>query len=60
MTTHAAIRFVAGESAALLATSLAQEVLRSMLVHKLKLAVLCVFVLATGVSGAGYSASAGE
>ncbi len=54
MTARAAIRFVAGQSAAPLASVLAQEVLRSMLATKLKLTLLSLFLLGSIATGAGY------
>jgi RNA polymerase sigma factor (sigma-70 family) len=57
-TTRAAIRFAAGHAAgeALPAstTALAQEVLKSMLIHKLKLVGLTLLVLGAVATGAGY------
>ena len=54
ITARAAMRFVAGQSAAPLASALAQEVLRSMLATKLKLTLLTLFVVGTIATGAGY------
>ena len=58
ITTRAALRFAAGPAAveALSAstTALAQEVLRSMLIHKLKLVALTVLFLGAVATGAGY------
>ncbi len=58
-TTRAAIAFAGGHAAvggALTApaTAMAQEVLRSMLIHKLKAATLSLLLLATLATGAGY------
>ena len=54
MTARAAIRFVAGQSAAPLAAALAQEVLRSFLATRLKLTLLSLFLLGTMATGASY------
>ena len=60
ITTRAALRFAAGPAAvdALSAstTALAQEVLRSMLVHNLKLAALVALLLGAAATGAGFLA----
>ncbi len=53
MTTRAALQFAAGHAVAPLAAALAQEVLRSMLIHKLKLTVLTLLCLGTVAAGAG-------
>ncbi len=55
-TTRAAIRFAARHAAAggAPAAAMAQEVLRSMLIHKLKATALSLVLLATLVGGAGY------
>jgi RNA polymerase sigma factor (sigma-70 family) len=56
-TTRAAIHFAAGpaagETIAASTSALAQEVLRSMLIHKLKLVMLALLVLGAVASGAG-------
>ncbi len=52
-TTRAAIHFAAGHSAAPLATALAQEVLRSMLSHKLKSLAISLLLLGAGATVAG-------
>ncbi len=61
-TTRAAIQFAVGsavgEALSASTTSLAQEVLRSMLIHKLQLVVLTLLVLGAVVTGAGYSIDA--
>ncbi len=54
MTTRAALNFAAGQAAAPAVMALAQEVLRSMLIHKLKLSVLTVLFLGAVATGAGY------
>ncbi len=54
VTTGAAIQFAAGKSAAPLATALAQEVLRSMFVARLKLTALTLLMIGTAATGAGY------
>ena len=54
ITTRAAIPFAAGQAAAPAVMALAQEVLRSMLIHKLKLTVLTLLFLGALASGAGY------
>ncbi|MFI5453829.1 MAG: sigma-70 family RNA polymerase sigma factor [Isosphaerales bacterium] len=57
-TTRAAIHFAAGQAAAQAvsasATTLAQEVLRSMLLNKLKFTVLTLLTLGAVATGAGY------
>ncbi|MFI5459789.1 MAG: sigma-70 family RNA polymerase sigma factor [Isosphaerales bacterium] len=53
-TTRAAIRFAAGQTAGEAASALAQEVLRSMLLHKLKVTVLALLALAAVATGAGF------
>jgi RNA polymerase sigma factor (sigma-70 family) len=57
--TRAAIHFAAGpaagEALAASTSALAQEVLRSMLLHKLKLVALTLLVLGAVAAGAGYS-----
>ena len=50
-TTAAAIRYAAGQSAAPLATAVAREVLRSMFMSKVKLALLSILLLASGAVG---------
>ncbi len=61
-TTRAAIQFAAGpaagEALAGPTTALAQEVLRSMLIHKLKLVAFAVVLLAAVAGGASYSVEA--
>jgi RNA polymerase sigma factor (sigma-70 family) len=54
ITTKAAIRFAAGQVAATLAASLAQEVLRAMFVNKLRLIATTLLLLAALATGAGY------
>ncbi len=54
LTTRAALNFVAGHTAAPSAASLAQEVLRSMLLHKLKFLATTLMLLAAVATGAGY------
>ena len=54
VTTRAAVQFAAGKSAASLATAVAQEVLRSMLATRMKLAALTVLMIGTAATGAGY------
>ncbi len=58
LTTRAAVRFAADGAAvdtiSALTTSLAQEVLRSMLVHKLKLIAVSVVFLGAAATSAGY------
>jgi RNA polymerase sigma factor (sigma-70 family) len=54
MTARAAIQFAAGQAAAPAVTALAQEVLRSMLVEKLKLTALTLLFLGAVASGAGF------
>jgi len=53
-TTKAAIRFAAGQSAGEAASALAQEVIRSMLLHKLKLTVLALLALVAVATSAGF------
>jgi RNA polymerase sigma factor (sigma-70 family) len=57
-TTRAAMSLAAGQAAtgAVSATALAQEVLRSMLIRKLRLTLVTLFVMAACASGAGYFA----
>jgi RNA polymerase sigma factor (sigma-70 family) len=54
ITTKAAMNFAAGQAAATLAASLAQEVLRAMFVNKLRLIATTLLLLATLATGAGY------
>ncbi len=54
ITTRAAMNFADGQAATTAASALAQEVLRSMLVNKLKLAVLVLFVVGALAGGAGF------
>ena len=56
ITTRAAIQFAAGQppSGRPSATAIAQEVLRSMLIHKLKLTVLTLLFLGAVATGAGH------
>jgi RNA polymerase sigma factor (sigma-70 family) len=55
MTTRAAMNFAAGQAAAApSATALAQEVLRSMLSHKLRLTAMTLLLASAVASGAGY------
>ncbi len=58
ITTRAAMNFVAGHAASPLAAALAREVLRSMLIHKLKLTALAVLTLGAVITGAGIVAHA--
>ncbi len=58
ITTRAALKFAAGQATSSTATALAQEVLRSMLIHKLKLTLLTVVCLVAVATGAGYLAHA--
>ncbi len=60
MTTRAAMSFAAGDAAAPAAMALAREVLRSMLIHKLKLTVLTILFLGAVASGAGFIGQAPE
>ncbi len=53
ITTRAALKFAAGHAASPLATALAQEVLRSMLIHKLKFIALTLMTLGAIATGAG-------
>jgi RNA polymerase sigma factor (sigma-70 family) len=53
MTARAAMNFAAGHAAAPAATALAREVLRSMLIHKVKLTVFALLFLGAVASGAG-------
>jgi len=53
-TTKAAIRFAAGHAAGEAASGLAQEVLRSMLLHKLKFTVMALLALAAVATSAGF------
>jgi len=53
-TTKAAIQFAAGQAASPLAASLAQEVLRAMLIHKLRFTIVTLLALAAFATGAGY------
>jgi RNA polymerase sigma factor (sigma-70 family) len=53
-TTRAAIGFVAGQSGAPLAVSLAREVLRSMVIHKVKAISLTLLLLGAFATSAGY------
>src|SRR5262249_29189972 len=59
-TTRAAIRFAAGpagpEALAASTAALAQEGLRSMLIHKLRLVTLTILLLGAVAAGAGYGA----
>ena len=52
-TTKAAIRFAAGQAAGEAASALAREVLRSMLLHKLRITVLALLALTAVATGAG-------
>jgi RNA polymerase sigma factor (sigma-70 family) len=54
LTTRAALHFAAGHAVAPLATALAREVLRSMLLRKLRLTTLALLCLGAIASGAGY------
>ncbi len=54
ITTRAAIGFAAGQAASPLATALAREVLRSMLIHKLKFIALTLLFLGSIATGSGY------
>jgi RNA polymerase sigma factor (sigma-70 family) len=55
ITTRAAMNFAAGHAAAApSATALAQEVLRSMLIHKLKLTAFALMLLGAVATGAGF------
>ena len=53
-TTRAAVRFAAGQAVSPLATVLAQEVLKSMLVNKLRLTALSLLLFGALATGAGY------
>jgi protocatechuate 3,4-dioxygenase beta subunit len=53
-TTKAAIQFAAGQAASPLAASLAREVLRVMLIHKLRFIFVTVLALAAFAAGAGF------
>ena len=53
-TARAAISFAVGQSAAPLAAALAQEVLRSMILHKLKFVSLTLLFLGAVATSAGY------
>jgi len=53
-TTKAAISFAAGQAASPLAASLAREVLRAMLIHKLRFTIVTLLALAAFATGAGY------
>ncbi len=54
MTTRAALQFAAGRAAAPLATALAREVLRSMLLHQLRFLPITFLFLGAVGTGAGY------
>ena len=54
ITTRAALKFAAGQAATPSAAALAREVLRSMLIRKLKLTALALLFLGTVATGAGY------
>ena len=54
ITTKAAIQFAAGQAASPLAASLAREVLRAMLIHKLRFTIVTLLLLAAFATGAGY------
>jgi RNA polymerase sigma factor (sigma-70 family) len=54
ITTKAAMNFAAGQATATLAASLAQEVLRAMLVNKLRLIATTLLLLVAVATGAGY------
>ena len=54
ITTRAALNFAAGQAASPLAMALAQEVLRSMLIHKLRFTIFTLLALAAFATGAGY------
>jgi RNA polymerase sigma factor (sigma-70 family) len=56
MTARAALRFAARQAAASTAAVLAREVLRGMVIHKLKAAAVALVLLATLAAGAGYGA----
>ena len=57
ITTRAALQFAAGHAAAPLATALAQEVLRSMLIHKLRLSAFTLLLLGAIATGRGGSSA---
>ena len=59
-TAQAAIQFAAGQAASLLVVSLAREVRRSMMFHKLKLVSLTLMLLGAFATSAGYPTGAGE
>ncbi len=54
ITTRAAVHFTAGQAAAPVAAALAQEVLRLMLFHKLKITVTTLLFVCSVAAGAGY------
>jgi RNA polymerase sigma factor (sigma-70 family) len=54
ITTRAAIHFATGQPAAGAASALAREVLRSMLIHKLRVTMFSMMVLGAIATGAGY------
>ncbi len=54
ITTRAALNFAAGQAAAPAAMALAQEVLRSMLLHNLKLTAFTLLFLGAVATGAGF------
>jgi RNA polymerase sigma factor (sigma-70 family) len=58
ITTRAALNFAAGHAAAPAATALAREVLRSMLIHKLRFLAATLLFLGVVATGAGYLARA--
>lgn len=53
-TAHSAVQFAAGQSAAPVAVAIAQEVLRTMLFHKLRLIPLALLILGTLATSVGY------
>ncbi len=58
LTTRAALNFAAGQAAAPSAAALAQKVLRTMLIHKLRSIALTLLLLGAVATGAGYLAHA--
>jgi RNA polymerase sigma factor (sigma-70 family) len=56
ITATAAIHYTAGQATLPVAAALAREVLRSMLLHKLKLTVTTVVLVCSAATGAGYLA----
>ncbi len=54
ITTRAAWKFAAGQAVSPSAAALAQEVLRSMLLHKFRLTIFTLLALAAVAAGAGY------